>query len=56
MSTVRKPSTQTRFARNSREAFGAYYPIEQRRCAGDRFVAFCCVVGLVVLVVLGVMP
>lgn len=56
MSTVRKPSQQTRFARNTREAFGAYYPIERKGDPGDRFVAACCIIGLIVLVVLGVMP
>jgi len=55
MTTVRKPSTRTRFARSSREAFGSFYPDERRVSWGDRFVAAVCVVGLIVLILLGVL-
>jgi hypothetical protein len=51
----RKPSTRTRFARSSREAFGSFYPDERRASRGDRFVVAVCVVGLIVLFVTGVL-
>ncbi len=51
----RRPSTQTRFARSTREAYGSLFPIEQRRNLGDRFVLAVCIVGLIVLVLLEVL-
>lgn len=50
-----KPSTQTRFHRSTREAYGSLFPIERRHNLGDRVVAGVCIAGLIVLVVLGVL-